>query len=376
MTNRIFLQKQDGELEDMHEEPYSSESVLQSLLESHPSLLAGDQMNPSHPREWILIAREMDVPGEADAHGRWSLDHLFLDQEGIPTLVEVKRSTNTEIRRKVVGQMLDYAANGVLYWPIRKIQSLFEEACNRNGTSPEDALLELCGDDIDPEQFWQTVETNLNAGRIRLVFVADEIPRELRTIIEFLNGQMERAEIFGVEVKQYTSRTGARTLVPRVIGQTISAERAKGTRSRSKRWDNDSFFAALEESVSAEAVSVVRRIRDWAVERGCRIRFGSGGEIGTLIVVVDHGGREHTPIALRTKGQLTLRLLFLRRQPPFSDPSMERELLDRLNQLEGIHVPSDPQPHMPRIPLDSLSRDGGAGVLGVLDWIVDQIRKS
>jgi hypothetical protein len=25
--------------------------------------------------------------------GRWSLDHLFLDQDAIPTLVEVKRGT-------------------------------------------------------------------------------------------------------------------------------------------------------------------------------------------------------------------------------------------------------------------------------------------
>jgi hypothetical protein len=35
----------------------------------------------------------------------------------VPTLVEVKRSDDTRIRREVVGQMLDYAANGVVYWP-------------------------------------------------------------------------------------------------------------------------------------------------------------------------------------------------------------------------------------------------------------------
>jgi hypothetical protein len=32
----------------------------------------------------------------------------------VPTLLEVKRSSDTRIRREVVGQMLDYAANGVV----------------------------------------------------------------------------------------------------------------------------------------------------------------------------------------------------------------------------------------------------------------------
>ena len=53
---------------------------------------------------------------------RWSLDHLFLDQEGIPTLVEVKRGTDTRIRREVVGQMLDYAANAIVYWPVEELR--------------------------------------------------------------------------------------------------------------------------------------------------------------------------------------------------------------------------------------------------------------
>jgi hypothetical protein len=40
---------------------------------------------------------------------------LIIDQHAIPTLVEVKRSTDTRIRREVVSQMLDYAANADNY---------------------------------------------------------------------------------------------------------------------------------------------------------------------------------------------------------------------------------------------------------------------
>lgn len=35
------------------------------------------------------------MPGKEGEASRFSLDHLFIDQDGIPTLVEVKRSTDT-----------------------------------------------------------------------------------------------------------------------------------------------------------------------------------------------------------------------------------------------------------------------------------------
>ena len=88
----------------MDEALYDSERLLQEMLAKHPDLLAGEQINIDDPRRWLLITREMSVPDEEDGSGRWSIDHLFLDQEGIPTLVEVKRSSDTRIRREVVGQ--------------------------------------------------------------------------------------------------------------------------------------------------------------------------------------------------------------------------------------------------------------------------------
>ena len=66
------------------------------------------------------------MPSEEGGVLRWSVDHLFLDQDAIPTIVEVKRSRDTRIRREVVGQMLDYAANAVVYWPVETVRAEFE----------------------------------------------------------------------------------------------------------------------------------------------------------------------------------------------------------------------------------------------------------
>lgn len=95
----MFLIQQDGHLVEMREQPYDAEELLQRLLAEYPNLLAGDQINSAAPRRWLLVSREVSVPAEEGGPGRWSLDHLFLDQDGIPTLVEVKPSRCTRRRR-------------------------------------------------------------------------------------------------------------------------------------------------------------------------------------------------------------------------------------------------------------------------------------
>lgn len=109
MSDGIFLIR-DGRLVELIDQPYDSEHLLQTLLAEYPGLIAGKQIDNAFPRRWLLISREMAVPSEPGGGSRWSLDHLFLDQDGIPTIVEVKRSADTRIRREVVGQMLDYAS--------------------------------------------------------------------------------------------------------------------------------------------------------------------------------------------------------------------------------------------------------------------------
>ena len=131
VSGAIFVLKGDDELVEMRQEGYLLEAHLQDLLAKYPSLLAGDGVNPTAPRRWLLVRKEAGLADREDGGARWALDHLFLDQDAVPTLVEVKRSTDTRIRREVVGQMLDYAANAVVYLPIEQLQAWFDERCRR-----------------------------------------------------------------------------------------------------------------------------------------------------------------------------------------------------------------------------------------------------
>jgi hypothetical protein len=162
---------------------------------------------------------------------------LFIDQEAVPTLVEVKRSEDTRIRRQVVGQMLDYAANGVVYWPAERLRSEFEARCAAERKDPGEVFADCLEDDAETERFWGEVEQNLRCGRVRLVFVSDLIPPELRRVIEFLNEQMNPTEVIGVEIKQYVGQGDLRTLVPRLVVQTEQARIHKAGGGRTMNGD-------------------------------------------------------------------------------------------------------------------------------------------
>ena len=113
-----------------------SRMTYRQLLAKYPELLDGEQVRPDNPRRWILISREMGIAERSEESPRWSLDHLIVDQDAVPTLVEVKRSANTEIRRTIVGQLLEYAAHASETWTADTMRARFEASCEEFGDNP------------------------------------------------------------------------------------------------------------------------------------------------------------------------------------------------------------------------------------------------
>jgi len=190
--------------------------------------------------------------------------------------------------------MLDYAANAIEYWPMDKLRQFAAETAERSNADMDVAILSLL-DSEDPgeiEPFWQSVEQNLRMGRLRLIFVSDSIPRELRRIVEFLNEQMDRTEVLAVEIKQFTG-SGARVMAPRVLGTTEKARQRKiepSTTSarRSRPWSTEEYIEHIQSSdLAPEAKSLVRRILDWGrkweQEGILSLEGGKGREPSTIL---------------------------------------------------------------------------------------------
>ncbi|MCA1724401.1 MAG: hypothetical protein LC748_09190, partial [Thermomicrobia bacterium] len=350
---------------------------LQKWIAQHPPLLAGDQMNAESPRRWILIGAELAIPSELDGSGRWPIDHLFVDQDAIPTIVETKRSSNPEIRRQVVGQMIDYAANSIRYLPISSIRSYFQATCMKDKCEPSEKLTGLLGPDADAEQFWELVESNLKAGRIRLVFVGDVIPPELRRAVEYLNDQMRDAEVLAVEVKQFKGE-GVTTLVPRVIGQTERAQQKKtmSTTVEKRHQSVETFFAELTDARPPDEVSAVTRFHEWATEYSVECKWGTS-QMGMMTPIVTHKGVKHYFGWFWTNGKIYVDFRDMRPNLPSSDLALREELQRRLEKISGIPLPPNAVDRQPSINMSAIAtEDGLAQFLDTFAWYVDTIRSS
>lgn len=379
MSAKIYLLQDDGTLQSLTEKPYANEGLLQELLVNYPDLLAGDQIDETSPRRWLLVSREFGVPLEKDGGDQMSIDHLFLDQDAVPTLVEVKRSSDTRIRREVVGQMLDYASHAVAYWSAETIRARFESRCEVEQKDPIQVTAQFIEteDDADVEAFWGQVKTNLQAGRIRLIFVADEIPAELRRVVEFLNRFMDPVQVLAVEVPQYVGQ-GLSTLVPRLIGQTTETQKkSTGGSAQKKQWDEQTFFQALEERKGTVQANIARKILNWAQNKATRIYWGRGSRSGAFVPILNHKDRDHQLFVVWTYGTIEIYFYWYQYKEPFDSEEKRRELLNRLNAIEGVSLPEDVITKRPGIPLTVvLNEKELSEFIAAFEWMIDEIKAS
>jgi len=370
MASGIFLINNNNELIELSETSFESEDIFQDLLGNYPNLLSGELIDPENPRRWILVTREMGIPGSEYTGDRWSVDHLFLDQDGIPTLVEVKRSTDSRIRREVVGQMLDYAANAITYWPVEKIITAFEATCEKNDQNPEEVIQNHS--DRDLETFWTQVKTNLKAGKVRMIFLADEIPAELKRIVEFLNEQMDPAMVLALEIRQFKAN-GLQTLVPTLYGNTSEADKRKSSYSKGEQWTKERFFDALDEKHKNTA----SKIFTWADEHCDRIGYGHGKTMGSMIPVYQKDGKEHYTFAVWTTGYVEIYFQWHAYKKPFDKDELRLEMLEKFNRIEGISLKKEDINKRPSVRFEVLENgDNLNQFLRVMDWFIEKVEES
>ena len=130
-------------------------------------------------------------------------------------------------------------------------------------------MCELLGDDSAEvfKAYWQKVEANLKAGKVRLVFAGDRCHGVCR-LIEFLNEKMADVEVLGLEIKQFKGK-GQRAMVPRIIGQTEEAiiRKDPGRRSLTR----ETFLAQCPPDTRASFEMVL----DQSEKRGHSIYWGT-----------------------------------------------------------------------------------------------------
>jgi hypothetical protein len=339
----MFSRQANGTLVELKEQPYENEDIFQELLAQYPNLIPGDQINSENHVRLMLLTREAGIADSEDSADRWNIDLLFVDQDAMLTLVEVKRSSDARIRREVVGQVLEYAANAVAYWSTERLREVFAANCAKQGENPDEELQQFIGgEEANAALFWERVETNLKAGKIRLLFVADKIPNELCRIIEFLNTNMQSVEVLGIECKQFVG-DNVQTLVSRVLGQSAIKEHKKSGGYAPRDWNEDSFFATLQKT-NPQAVEIARKIYEWAKQQELEIKWGKGRIQGTFHPITCESKRNDM-FSVVNDGKIWLNLNYM--NPPYHEPRQREALVASINAITALSLPSKGNPSVP-----------------------------
>ena len=287
--SKAYIKAEDGSTTPMDRVRCKNEDEeLQSILDLNPDLLPGDQIKPEEPRRWLNIARELPVPDPGTGTDRWSIDHFFSDQSAMPTFIECKRFRDTRARREVIGQMFEYAANGHYYWTKEMLKAYAEGTAEHHRTTLDTAYDALrADDDLDIDAYFERLESNLREGQVRLVFFMEEAPAELKSLVEFLNKQMERSEVLLVEARQYR-HDGVTVVVPTLFGYSEEARQVKRTvtvtSAARKYWDYETYFEEARRVLGDADSTRLERLYKACEELSCTIRWGTGKTAGSFLV--------------------------------------------------------------------------------------------
>ena len=226
MGSKIFMLNKD-EMESVFEETAyqeiemfgeHNEAALQYCLENFPELIPAAQLDSDNPPRFVSIKSEARVTAG-------SIDILLLDSNAVLNIIETKLRYNSEIRREVLGQAFEYAAYVALEWDAARIRDEGNNYWKKKGKDFEDIVKKELVEDGTIEEFWAKVERNIHDMKIRIIIVADEVPKELRQVIEFIKEGNSDFEIYALEIKLFKDKDGKKVLVPCIYG---AGERRKG----------------------------------------------------------------------------------------------------------------------------------------------------
>jgi hypothetical protein len=228
--------------------------------------------------------------------------------------------------------------------------------------------------DWDEEAFRANVRSALEQGNFILTIAVNEINEELNRIVRYVNSAGTPAFSFAALEMRRFHKSKFEMLIPHVFGpvHTPTTKPKPATR----RWDEPSFFEALHlENPTTEAIA--RRILDWARTHKTRITWGEGTRYGSFVPLYNYGGQERPLFAVWTYGSVEVYFYWYQYRPPFDREEKRLEILNKLNEIEGVSLPLDAINKRPSIKLSTFAVPGTLEkFFAVFEWMLEEINKS
>lgn len=308
-----FLRSADGSWSEPTLTGYENEASLQQLIAEHPSLIPGVSARAVACREFSSGVGPADV--------------VILDESGDLTLIECKLTTNPQIRREIVGQVLDYASR---LWGTSVDQ--FEAAWRRASKSD---VSPLAGFDDEGEDTRERLAHNLELGRMRLVLAVDKVNDDLKRIVEYLNSiTLSEVSVFVMEFVR-AERDGVEVLMPTAYGAELANAKVRHERAVRDRWPVEAFEEWGTEH-DPDGLHAYRAMRSRLLALGWQMNGGraSTPSMNASIEVEALGGTRKWPITFHADEKRGLRINLR-----FNDFVSTPELAERIAVMVNAAVP-------------------------------------
>ena len=314
--------------EKVSERGYAKESELQKILADSPDLIPIRELGGG--RKSIKVAiREAGLPGSG------STDLIGVDEDGNITIVETKLAQNAEIKRKGIGQILEYAA---FLW-----QKSYEEFDEIVFSRTDSHLLDLIenvekeNEEWSVEDFRDAIETNLNDGRFALFSVVDEINEELRRIIDYLNSKnFVDFALYALELK-YFQEKGSEVVLPQLYGV---ANRPSGTAgSRGQKWPEAKFLADAKSKLQPDEFVAVEKLFLFSKKYADDMNLGNGKGVGSINPIFKKFNATNSFFCLKSNGRLGFKIPYALRPDKGADEHQKQRLNTLKQKLEDIGIP-------------------------------------
>jgi hypothetical protein len=192
-----------------------TEKWLSDLLFANPGAIPIQDLDPSFG-PLVPLCRELRT--EAGP-----IDIVFINANGLLTLVECKLWRNPEARRTVVAQALDYAG-AIKRWAYADLQRQVSAALRKPGNQPF-AAVARANPALDEHRFIDAVSRAMRSGRFQIIIAGDGIREDIEAITDLVNRNAASAFSFGmIEVALYGFE-GALLIQPRTLVRTVTVER-------------------------------------------------------------------------------------------------------------------------------------------------------
>ena len=303
---------------------YGDEAELQKLLADSPDLIPAMDMREG-VSQLVAVVREYSVP-------IGFIDLVGFTAEGDIAVIECKLANNPEIKRKVIGQVLEYGAS---LWKMS-----YEEFDQRIQDRTGETLADLVHREVDEpewneELFRSKIEDNLEQGNFILVIVVDEINDQLTRIIKFLNACGDPKFSFAaLEMRRFQS-DDIEILLPKVGGDYRPVI-SRGTSER-KRWDETSLLEDAKTKLTSTAYDMLEDLLVFTLEHSHGgVKFGTGIENGSFSYYFKKEDSQTSIFSIFSNGILQINFHYMSKL--FTEQQIQefREMLNQKTSFKDV----------------------------------------